>query len=459
MYYNFEKPHQPTALNLPAGVGKIFQKDMDEFIKILNLEISKAFESEDYEVEKTGIVKEFQERRAELVERLNEDAGKQGFKVKNTNAGIYFFPIVDGKTLSEQEYGELNEELKHEITEKSNIIQIETIEIIRKIKNIEKDAEEKVVEWENKIALFAVGMHINDLKEKYKAYEKVTVYLDKVQDDILSNLDDFRDDETPEEQQQLLIPWAKKNASSPADKYKVNLLVDNSDLKGAPVIVDFNPTYYNLLGKLEYENEFGAVTTDFSLIKGGLFHHANGGYLILQAKDIISNVQSWEALKRVLKTKEIIVENINEQRGVAVVSALKPEPIPLNIKVILVGSAHLYQALYEYDEDFKKLFKIKADFDDEMERSEENIIKLAQFISSFCHREETLHFNRSGVAKVVEYSSRLVEDQNKLSTRFNDIVEILCESCAWAEIAGAVEVVTRTCYEGSTREELPFRQI
>lgn len=438
--YNFEKSNQPTALNLPAGVGKVFQKDMDDFIKILELEISKAFESEDYEVEKTGIVKEFQDKRSELVERLNEDAGKQGFKVKSTNAGIYFLPVVEGKTLSEKEYEQLEEELKHEITERSNIIQIETIEIIRKIKNIEKDAEEKVAEWENKIALFAVGMHINDLKQKYNAYEKVSIYLDKVQDDILSNLDDFREDDIPDEQQQLVIPWAKKNTASPADKYKVNLLVDNSDLKGAPVIVDFNPTYYNLLGKLEYENEFGAITTDFTLIKGGLFHQANGGYLILQAKDIISNAQSWEALKRVLKTKQIMVENISEQRGVAVVSALKPEPIPLKIKVILVGSAHLYQALYEYDEDFKKLFKIKADFDDEMERSEENIVKLAQFISSFCQREETLHFSRTGVAKVVEYISRLVEDQNKLSTRFNDIVEILCESCAWAEIEGAVEV-------------------
>lgn len=438
--YNFDKVNQPNALNLPAGVGKVFQKDMDDFIKILKQEISKAFESEDYELEKSGIVKEFQNKRSELIERLNEDAGKQGFKVKTTNAGIYFLPIVEGKTLSEQEYGELDDEIKQAINEKSNNLQIETIEIIRKIKNIEKDAEEKVSEWENKIALFAVGMHINDLKEKYKVYEKIVIYLDKVQEDILTNLEDFRDDEVPEDQQQLIIPWVKKNTESPADKYKVNLLVDNSELKGAPVIVDFNPTYYNLLGKLEYENEFGAVTTDLTLIKGGLFHHANGGYLILQAKDIISNAQSWEALKRVLKTKEIVIENINEQRGIAVVSTLKPEPIPIKLKVILVGSAYLYQALYEYDEDFKKLFKIKADFDEEMDRSDENIIKLAQFISSFCHREDTLHFDNTGVAKVVEYSSRLVDDQNKLSTRFNDIVEILCEACAWAEIDNVTQV-------------------
>lgn len=435
--YNFSNPNQPTALNLPAGLGKIFQNDMEDFIKVLQLEISRAFDSEDYEREKTSIAKEYQGKRNDLLEKLNNDAEKQGFKVKTTNAGIYFLPVVEGKTISEEEYGELDEKLKHEINEKSNIVQLETIDIIRKIKAIEKEAEEKVAEWENKIALFAVGMHINDLKEKYQDYKKVTDFLESVQEDILKNLDDFREEDYSDEQQQLLIPWIRSSEGSPTDKYRVNLLVDNSKLKGAPVIVDFNPTYFNLLGKLEYENEFGTMTTDYTMIKGGLFHQANGGYLILQAKDVLSNVQSWEALKRVLRTRQIAIENMKEQMGLVAVSTLKPEPIPIDIKVILVGSEYLYQALYEFDEDFKKLFKIKADFDAEMERTKENTKKLAKFISSFCRRENSLHFDRTGVAKVVEYSSRLVEDQTKLSTRFNDIVEILSESAAWAEIEGS----------------------
>lgn len=430
--YNFDKPNQPMAVNLPAGTGKLFQKDMDDFIKILKLEISKVFDSEDYEKEKAEIIKEFQEKKAELVQQLSEDAGKHGFKVKTTSAGIYFMPVIEGKTLSEQEYSDLDEAVKHEINEKSNAVQIETLDIIRNIKNIEKEAEEKVAVWENKIALFAVGMHINDLKEKYSDFEKITTYLSRVQDDILENLSDFREDE-PVDEQQYIIPFVK-STESPAEKYKVNLLVDNSALEGVPVIVDFNPTYYNLLGKLEYENEFGTMTTDLTMIKGGLLHQANGGYLILQAKDVINNVQSWEALKRVLKTKKINIGNMKEQSGLVAVSSLKPEPIPVEVKVILVGSEGLYQALYEYDEDFGKLFKIKVDFDDEMERNQDNTMKLAQFISSFCRRENMPHFDRSGVAKVVEYSSRLIESQNKLSTRFNDIADILCESCAWAEI-------------------------
>ncbi|NLL07080.1 MAG: AAA family ATPase [Clostridiaceae bacterium] len=435
--YNFNNPNQPSALNLPAGLGKIFQEDMEDFVKVLQLEISRVFDSEDYEREKTSIAKEYQSRRNGLLEKLNEDAEKQGFKVKTTNAGIYFLPVVEGKTISEEEYGELDEKLKHEITERSNIVQIETIDTIRKIKAVEKEAEEKVAEWENKIALFAVGIHINDLKEKYQDYKKIVDYLENVQEDILKNLDDFREEDYMDEQQQLLIPWIRSAEGSPADKYKVNLLVDNSKLKGAPVIVDFNPTFFNLLGKLEYENEFGTMTTDYTMIKGGLFQQANGGYLVLQAKDVLSNVQAWEALKRVLRTREILIENMKEQMGLVVVSTLKPEPIPVDIKVILVGSEYLYQALYELDEDFKKLFKIKVDFDAEMDRNKENTKKLAKFINSFCKRENTLHFDKTGVAKVVEYSSRLVEDQTKLSTKFNDIVEILCESCAWAEIEGS----------------------
>jgi lon-related putative ATP-dependent protease len=438
---NFDNPNQPKAINLPAGLGKVLQKDMENFIKVLQQEITRAFDSEDYEREKTSITNEFQAKRTRLLEKLNDDAEKQGFKVKTTNAGIYFLPVVEGKTITEEEYGDLDEKIKHQINEKSNIVQLETLDIIRKIKSIEREAEERVAEWENKIALFAVGMHINDLKEKYTDYKKVSEYLEKVQEDILVHLDDFREQEFTEEQQQLVIPWLKSSDESPADKYKVNLLVDNSKKKGAPVIVDYNPSYYNLLGKLEYENEFGTMTTDYTMIKPGLFHLANGGYLILQAKDVLSNVQSWEALKRALRTKQITIENMKEQMGLVAVSTLKPEPIPLDIKVVLVGSEYLYHALYEYDEDFKKLFKIKVDFDEEMTKNRENIKKLAQFISSFCRRENTSHFDRTGVAKVVEYSSRLVEDQAKLSTRFNDIVEILSESAAWAQIEGS-ELVT-----------------
>ena len=434
--YNFNKPNQPMAINLPAGMGKEFQTDMEAFVKVIKQEIVNAFDNDQYEKEKAEIMEEYESKKDQLLEKLSEDAESHGFKVNTGSTGIYFLPIVEGKTISEEEFESLDDSIKEQINEKTNILQQDTLEIIRRLKNNEKETKQKVSEWENKIALMALGVQMNDLKEKYKKFGVILEYLDNVQQDILSNLDDFREEEVSEEQPQFIIPFMQKE-ETPIYKYKINVLVDNSSLKGAPVIVDFNPTYPNLIGKIEYENEFGSVSTDYTKIKPGLFHLANGGYLILQAKDVLSNPQAYEAINRVLKTKKINIENMKDQAGVVAVPALKPQPIPVDIKVILVGNTSIYQLLYEYEEDFRKLFKVKVDFDEEMDRSEENILKLASFISGFCRKEETLHFDKSGVAKVVEYSSWLVEDQSKLSTRFNDIVEILCESCMWAEDDGA----------------------
>lgn len=440
--HNFEKANQPVAVNLPAGLGKTFLRDIEDFIKILKTEIPRVFDSEDYEKGKTDIIKEFEDKRSDLMEKLSDDAQEKGFKIKTTTGGIYFVPVMEGKPLSEQEFGQLDDATRQTISEKSTQVQKETMEMIRKIKSIEKDAEEKVGQWETKTVLLALGVHINDLKDKYKDYTKITFFLDKVQEDILQNLDGFIDNEGPDKSQPAL-PWATKTNASPADKYAVNLLVDNSGKTGAPVVVDFNPTYYNLLGRLEYENDFGTVTTDFTMIKGGLFHQANGGYLILQAKDVLTNTMSWELLKRAIRTKVINIENMKEQLGLMPVSVLKPEPIPLDIKVILVGSEYLYQLLYQMDEDFSKLFKIKVDFDDVMDRTMDNIEKLGHFISSFCENEGAIHFHKNAVAKIVEYSSRIVEEQDKMTTRFNDIVDILSESSAWAGVEGARLVQAR----------------
>jgi lon-related putative ATP-dependent protease len=437
--YNFDKPNQPIALNMPAGTGKVFKRDLEEFIRIIKMELKKAFESDDYEREKSEINKNFLIKKDRLIEKLNEDAKEQGFEVKTTNSGIYFLPIVEGKTISEEEFNSLEDDLKEEINEKSDFIQRETMDIIKKIKNIDKESDEKVKAWENKIALFAVGMQINDLKEKYSGYDKISEYLDKLQNNIFNNLDDFRDEDVGEDQQQVSIPWLMKSLDT-MEKYNVNLFVDNSNLDGQPVIVDFNPTYYNLIGKLDYENEFGTMTTDFTMIKAGQIHYANGGYLIIQARDILSNPQSWEALKRVLRTGKVTIGSIKEEIGIVPVSAIKPEAIPVDLKVLIIGNSNLYQLLLNYDEDFKKLFKIKVDFDDEMDRNDENIYSMARFISSYCNNEKLIHFDKTGVAQIVDYSSKLSENQKKMSIKFNDIVEIVSEASAWALIDNSKKV-------------------
>ena len=444
--YNFEDSNRPMAINLPAGMGREFKKDMEDFVKIIVQEISKAFDGEEYEEERSRIIKEFRDKKDEYVMQLSNEAAERGFRVKLANSGIYFMPIINGKPLSEEEFRALDEETKIEMSKSSEELQTETNDTIRKIREIEMEAEAAIKEWENQIALYAVGIHIDDLKDKYSQYPLVVEYLDKVREDILNNIDSMVERDYGEDQQNMLaqlIMMKKGGEEKPYDRYKVNLLVDNSRLHGAPVIVDYNPTYYNLMGRCEYENEFGTMTTDHTLIKPGLFHQANGGFLILQVNDVLSNPQSFEAIKRTLKTRQIIIENIKEQMGLVAVSALKPEPIPISVKIILVGSSEIYHLLYNYDRDFRKYFKIKADFDDHMDRTDENIYRLAQYIGAFCNKEGIRHFDRSAVAEVVNYSSWLVQDQNKLTTRFSEIVNILGEAGTWARIEGSRLVTER----------------
>ncbi|NLX69800.1 MAG: AAA family ATPase [Clostridiales bacterium] len=437
--YNFENPSQPVAIRLPSGKGKEFCRDMEELIEDLKNEISKAFSGDEYENEKALIYKEMQEKKSELFNKFSEYSKEQGFQVNTSNAGIYFSPIVNGEPMGEEEYNQLDEEEKKSINNKLTQIQLQAVEVMRKIKELEKESKNRVRELENRIGTFAVAVHVEDMKKKYASYPKIVKYLEDLMHDVLESIDSFKESDSAEENP--LVQAFKRGAGSVHSKYKVNLLVDNSEREGAPVIIEYNPTYSTLFGCSEYENKLGTIVTDFTMIKPGSIHMANGGYLILQAKDVLSVPFMWEGLKKVLKTRTITIENLRDQWGLISMSGLKPEPIPIDIKVILVGSNLLFQLLHQLDEDFGKLFKVKVDFDEEMEANEQNLLSLAKFISGYCRRENIRHFSRDAVLSVADYACRLVENQNKFSTRFNDIVEILVEANTWAEISGN-DVVT-----------------
>lgn len=434
--YNFSNPRNPLALKFEPGKGKQFRDDMNELIEVFNIEIQKAFSSDDYEKQKNEIVRAYDDKKNELMKKMTDMAKENGFGVKSTHAGVYFMPIIEGETINDEQYDTLSEEVKEKISHASEKVQEKAAIILRDIMEEEKASGKATDDLDYKVGMFAIGHYVNSIQEKYKEYDRVLKYIEAVQEDVLENINEFVEDDQPEEEAiSSLIPMlSKKTTEDITLKYKVNLLVDNSETKGAPVVIDFNPTYYNLVGEIEYDNEFGNLTTDFMKIKAGLLHKANGGYLIVQAQDILSNVQAWEALRRVIKTKEISMENLREQLGAVTAPTLKPEPIPVNVKVIMVGSSYYYDILHEYDDDFEKFFKIRADFDYEMPKNYENIYNLARFIRNFVDSEKTMHFDASAVAKVVEYSSRLVERQNKLSTRFNQIVDILCEASTWAKL-------------------------
>lgn len=435
--YNFENPNEPIAISLPAKLGKEFTNDMAQFIENIKVEIKTAFNNQDFATEKANIEKSVEEKKIKMIEKLNKDAARQGFEIKNTPSGIYFLPMINGKTLTEDEFNALDDATKSEFERRSVEIQKETIDVMSKIKELERKANEKMSSWQNNIALFAVSIQINELRNKYKRFAKIQTFLKDVQKDILSNLTEF----IAEPQQQPQMPMPRNDVLKPWQKYQVNLFVDNSNLEGAPVIIDSNPSYYNLFGKLEYENTYGTLRTDFTLIKPGLIHKANGGYIVLQIRDLLTNPVIWDSFKRILRTKLIYVDTLKDyQMNTVAIASLKPEPIPVNIKVLLIGPSNVYYQLLNFDEDFKKLFKVKVEFDEEAPRTDANMFKIAQFIHNFCEKEKAPHFNAGAVAEVIEYCSRSVENQNKLSTQLNDITELLGEACTWAKMDGAKTV-------------------
>ncbi|MGL4789835.1 MAG: AAA family ATPase, partial [Anaerotignaceae bacterium] len=316
--YNFTNPRSPLALKFEPGMGRHFRDDMNELIVIFESEIQKAFNSEDYEKQKGEITKTYDARRDEFMKNMSDIATDHGFTIRSTNTGIYFMPIVEGETINEEQYEKLSEEVKEQINKESDIVQDLVSSIMRDIKEDEKKCKKAIDDLDYKVGMFAIGHHINSVQEKYKNYERVIKHIEAVQEDVLENIDQFIPSEADEEDPMAgLLPMmlTKKTPEDVTTKYKVNLIVDNSETNGAPVVVDFNPTYYNLVGELEYDSEFGNLTTDFMKIKGGLFHKASGGYIILQAHDVLSNGQSWEAVRRVIKTKEISMDGLREHMG------------------------------------------------------------------------------------------------------------------------------------------------
>ena len=448
--YNFENPNEPIAVSLPAGQGKEFKDSMDGFIKEIKKDIKSTFNNDDFEKEKALIKKQYEEKREKLMEQLTEKALKFDFQVKSAQNGIYMMPVMEGKALKEEEFEKLDEEIKAEYEGKSGIVQQMIMDVIGEIKNIERLSDKKISEWQSNVALLTVNVHINYLKSKYKRNKKINNFLSEVKQDVLKNVPVFLEDEpNPTPQQIVQNPLQQK--PDPCLNYRVNLFVDNSNLEGAPVIMDSNYTYNNIFGKLEYENYYGALKTDYTMLQAGLLQKANGGYIIFQAKDLLQNPMSYETLKKVLRIKEISIENTNEQRSSMVMVSLKPEPIPLDLKVILIGDANIYYTLFSMDEDFRNLFKIKVEWEDEANINKENVNGLARIINDYCKQEDLLPLDKYAMSRIVEYASKMAGDQRKMSTAFNDIFVVVAEAATWAKMAKS-KIVTENFVEKALKE-------
>ena len=430
--YNFDNPNEPIAISLPAGEGKVFVQNMEDLVLDVKKYLKKTFNNEDFEKEKALIKQKYEEQREKLLDNLNRETLKNDFQVKAAPNGIYMTPIYEGKPIDEEQFEKLDDPIKKAFEDKSNIVQEQIMQVIGQLKIIEKESEQKVEEWQSNIALLTINSYINPIRASYKKHSKIITFLDNVKKDILKNISSFITEEpcsntTPQTPKpENIKPWLN---------YRVNLFIDNSNTDGSPVIMDSNYSYQNLFGKLEYENQYGMLRTDYTMLKPGAIHKANGGYIILQAQDLLTNQACYDALKKALLIKEANIENNMEQRSAMVMISLKPEPIPLNVKVLLLGDANIYHTLLALDPDFKKLFKVKVEFEESAPRNSDNILKLAKFVNSYSEKENCLPLDKGAMAKVVEYASSLADDKQKLSTHFSDIGEIVSEASTWTKLS------------------------
>jgi predicted ATP-dependent protease len=429
--YNFKDPISPTILSLPPGRAKSFKAEMNEFIGNLKTGIPKAFESKDYEENMSRLMQKNQKTQQALFDRLSEKARGEGFAVELSEVGVSLVPLLDDKPIAQEQYDALEEKEKKRIEKKRGDLNSEIQSFLRQVRDINKDSRDKVAELRRRVGLYIVGIRIDEIKEQYSEFPEIVAYLEDVQDYVLAHLEDFNESaqkQTASDAMQVLM----ESQEDPFLKYEVNIVVDNTNLKGAPIVIETNPTYHNMFGRVQRRAQFGTFSEDFTSICSGSYAKANGGFLVVNAQDVLSNPGVWETLKRAVENREVRIEELGEQTGVVPVAGIRPSPMPAEVKVIMIGHQLIYHLLYESEEDFRKIFKVKADFDSEMPRDSQAFQDYASFVSTRCNDEGLLHFDPSGVARVVEYGCRLVENQEKLSARFSDIADIVREASYWA---------------------------
>ncbi len=430
--YNFKNPKKPIMLEFPPGEGEVFKSEISELVHTLTVEIPRAYTTEQYENEKEVLLKEIQTKRDEAVKLISNKAREEGFSVKNAGGGLTFTPLIDGKAITDEEYDSLTAEERDNFSRKSDIITESADGFIKEVKAAESEIKKEIYDIDYNVGLFTIGRFFSPLQEKYCKNKKASEYIMSLKEDILSNLEFFTENEGDDQDDFMsaILPFApKKNADEVIQKYNVNLLVDNSDLTGAPVVVSYNPTYASLVGEVEFDNEFGNYTTDYMKIVPGLFHKANGGYLILQLTDILASPYGWETVKKVLRTGEIAIEPIKDYQFSAVsISTLKPETVKYNGKIIIVCSSYYYQLLNEADDDTEKLFKIAAFFDYEMTGTNENLSSLLGYIKAFPEANGTRSFDLGALNEIIKYSKRLSGRRDKLTAIFSKLNDVMTEA-------------------------------
>lgn len=427
--YNFKEPDKPCALKLPTGRGKDLKKAMDELIEALNSEIPTAFSTDDYRYKEQVLRQELENKRRKVIDVLREKVEAEGFLLQVDQQGISIIPGKEGKILPPEELANYSPEEKKALRDRGDRLSIEMNQAMNEIGGLESEYAERRKELNHKVALAVVKKKMQPTLGRFRDSANVLKYLEGVREDVLEHIHDFRKKPEAQPPQGPVVGMASPPATN---KYRVNVLIDNAETKGAPVVYTSNPTYPALFGRIEKEALFGALVTDFTMIRPGALHEANGGYLVLKATDILKWYLSWEALKRAVRNKEVKIEDIGEMYGFITTRTLKPEPVPLDVKLVITGDPYIYELLYIYDDRFKQMFKIKAHLDDQTDRNNTSIRECLGCMARFCEEEGLKHVDRTGIARLLEYSMEVTGTRDKLTLKLGVIGDIIKEANYWA---------------------------
>ncbi|MBP6469440.1 MAG: AAA family ATPase [Chloroflexi bacterium] len=450
--FNFEQPHKPHALNLPAGHAAQLRADMQQLVEDLGTVLPSAFSSDEYQKQKKAIEEEFKQREIHALDDLKAKSQENNIAFIRTPSGFAFAPLKNREVISPEEFMKLSATEQKEIETQIQELQDGLQGIMSQLPHWQRELQKQLKDLNANVAIFTITPMFNELRQKYGDMDAVLVYLTAVQNDIVKTVDDFLgSEESP--LASMMGGRDKENSPQRFSRYQVNVIVDNSQTSGAPVVYEDQPAYNNLIGRAEHVSQMGTLFTDFTLIKPGILHRANGGYLMLDARKVLLQPYAWEGLKHALRAQEIRLESLAQSISLISTVSLEPEPIPLDVKVVLMGDRELYYLLHQYDPDFAELFKVAADFEDEMVRDDASNHSYAQLIGTLARKEALRHFDKEAVALVIEHGARLAGDASKLSTHMQSVSDLLREASYWAEEAQR-EIVTRADVQHSLEAQL-----
>lgn len=435
--YNFGEPDQPRALRLPAGRGRQLARDLDHLLVVVQQQLPRAFEGDEYAGRREALLKALDEQRERELTRLGERARSQGFLLQATPMGLALIPLRGNQPMQEEEFAALSADEQRDWQERRHKLEDEIAMVTKGLRQAERDARERLEQLDRDVALYTVGGVLDDIAEHYVDLPAVVAYLRALREDLVNQVSLFRPSPDGSSPQGVMRAFQQEQALR---RFRANVVVEHGADDGAPVVSETHPTYQNLIGRVEKEAQYGVLTTDFTLIRAGSLLKANGGYLVVQAEDLLRQPLAWDGLKRALSNQKVMIEDAADWIGATSMRSLRPEPIPLDLKVILLGEPSTYYLLHELDPDFRELFRIRADFDVQMPRTVENEEAFARLVGRICRADGLRPFDRTALAAVVEHASRLAEDQEKLSAEFGTIADVVREASFLAGQQGAATV-------------------